>query len=225
MANPLSYGGLSLKLSEGMAQRSQIGLWTNYDPLLMKKKELLIRSVMSGICISLGGAINVKAGGTVGAVLFAFGLLSVLQFKLPLYTGMAGFVKTMDEHINLCIVLLGNVIGCIVTSVLLGRFPSTESIISSRIDAGFLQCFLAAILCGCIMTLAVKAGREGNLLLVIFGIPLFILAGFYHSIADAFYISCVPDMALEFIPYWVLIVSGNYVGCNIPRILDFDKQP
>ncbi len=184
----------------------------------MINNKLLLQSTMAGICISLGGAVNVKVGGILGAALFAFGLLSVLQFKLPLYTGMAGYVKTIEDHIRLGVTLCGNVAGCIATAIMLGDFTSTDAIISSRVDAGILQCFLAAILCGCIMTLAVKAGREGNLLLAIFGIPLFILAGFYHSIADAFYASR-SSMVLQFLPYWIVIVVGNYVGCNIPRIL------
>lgn len=181
---------------------------------------------MAGICISLGGAINVKVGGATGAVLFAFGLLAVLQFKLPLYTGMAGFVKTNEDYSNLVTALLGNVFGCMATSLLLCDFPSADEIISSRIDAGLSQCFLRAALCGIIMTLAVKAGREGNLLLVIFGIPLFILAGFYHSIADAFYFFTLTDsdMILHFIPFWAVIVFGNFIGCNIPRILHYDEQ-
>lgn len=46
------------------------------------------RSVLSGVCIGLGGAIFVKLGGIFGAIMFAFGLLTVLQYKLPLYTGI-----------------------------------------------------------------------------------------------------------------------------------------
>ena len=43
------------------------------------------------------------------------------------------------------------------------------------------------------MTIIFKGGRDKNLLLIFFGIPLFILLGFYHSIADAFYMMCVED--------------------------------
>ena len=59
------------------------------------KDNLIIfwRSILAGICIGLGGAIFLKLGGIIGAVMFAFGLLSVVHFKLPLYTGTAGFIK------------------------------------------------------------------------------------------------------------------------------------
>lgn len=44
------------------------------------------KSILSGICIGLGGAIFVKLGGIVGAIMFAFGLLTVIFYKLPLYS-------------------------------------------------------------------------------------------------------------------------------------------
>ena len=54
---------------------------------------IFIRSILAGICIGLGGAIFIKLGGVIGACMFAFGLLTVVHFKLPLYTGTAGFIK------------------------------------------------------------------------------------------------------------------------------------
>lgn len=56
------------------------------------------RSILSGICIGLGGAIFVKLGGIVGAIMFAFGLLTVIYYKLPLYTGIAGFINFKETN-------------------------------------------------------------------------------------------------------------------------------
>ena len=63
-----------------------------------------------------------------------------------------------------------------------------------------------------------------GLLLILFGIPLFILLGFYHSIADAFYMMVVPGelRTLFFGRYWT-IVLGNFIGCNIPRLLKYNQ--
>ena len=70
------------------------------------------------------------------------------------------------------------------------------------------------------MTLIVKGGRDRNQLLILFGIPLFILLGFYHSIADAFYMMCVEEqLRNDFILTYLIIVLGNFIGCNIPRLL------
>ena len=185
---------------------------------------IFIRSILAGICIGLGGAIFIKLGGVIGACMFAFGLLTVVHFKLPLYTGTAGFIELnkVSEYEKMLIILFGNILGCILLSYLNIKEVDGSSIIQSRIDAGYLQSFLNAIGCGLIMTLIVQGGRDKNWLLILFGIPVFILLGFYHSIADAFYMMVTPESLRNnyFLTYWI-IVCGNFVGCNIPRLLKY----
>lgn len=185
---------------------------------------IFIRSILAGICIGLGGAIFIKLGGVIGACMFAFGLLTVVHFKLPLYTGTAGFIELnkISEYYNMIIILFGNILGCILLSYMNIKGIDGSSIIQSRIDAGYLQSFLNAIGCGLIMTLIVQGGRDKNWLLILFGIPIFILLGFYHSIADAFYMMVTPEKLRTeyFLTYWI-IVLGNFVGCNVPRLLKY----
>ena len=185
-----------------------------------------IRSILAGICIGLGGAIFIKLGGVIGACMFAFGLLTIVHFKLPLYTGTAGFIRLdkFKEYKKMFIILFGNIIGCILLSYVNIKGIDGTAIIQSRIDTSYLQCLFNAIGCGLIMTLIVKGGRDKNLLLILFGIPLFILLGFYHSIADAFYIMVSPIELrnLFFGRYWT-IVLGNFIGCNIPRLLKYEN--
>ena len=50
-------------------------------------------AIFAGICISVGGIVNLTVGGIAGAVLFAFGLLTVVSYSLKLYTGTAGFIS------------------------------------------------------------------------------------------------------------------------------------
>lgn len=185
---------------------------------------VLIRSILAGICIGLGGAIFLKLGGIIGAVMFAFGLLSVVHFRLPLYTGTAGFInfKISDDYLTLTIILIGNILGCYLLSLLNISGIDGSQVIQARIDAGYLQCLLNAIGCGLIMTLIVRGGRDGNSLLILFGIPLFILLGFYHSIADAFYAAVSNfEIVRQYFLYYLIIVLGNFIGCNIPRILKY----
>ena len=179
-----------------------------------------MKGILAGICISLGGAAYLKLGGLEGAVLFAFGLLTIIHYKYPLYTGMAGFIKISEikEWEKLVLTLVLNCVGCLVGALLIG-FDGAD-IIFSRIEAGYIQCFLRSILCGMIMTFVVGAAREGDKLPLIWGIPLFIVCGFYHSIADCFYMfSSLEDWELvrDYMPYWCVIVFGNFIGCNIPR--------
>lgn len=185
---------------------------------------VFIRSILAGICIGLGGAIFLKLSGVIGAIMFAFGLLCVVHFKLPLYTGTAGFInfKISDDYLTLTIILIGNILGCQLLSLMNISGIDGSQVIQARIDAGYFQCLLNAIGCGLIMTLIVKGGRDGNLLLILFGIPLFILLGFYHSIADAFYASVSNfEIVRQYFLYYLIIVLGNFIGCNIPRILKY----
>lgn len=185
---------------------------------------------MAGICIALGGAAFLhfeEKTPIVGAVLFAFGLLTILHYQMPLYTGKAGFVSSLKDVGEMLIVLVGNVLGCCAIAKLLPLTYDGADIVFSRIENGSLQCFYNSILCGIIMTLIVYAGRNGNLLLTMYGITIFIVCGFYHSIADAFYMFAVRDdfdlLEDYFFPYWLIIVVGNFVGCNIPRLLLYNK--
>jgi len=185
-----------------------------------------IRSILAGICIGLGGAIFIKLGGVIGACMFAFGLLTVVHFKLPLYTGTAGFIQLskFEEYKKMFIILLGNILGCILLSYMNIKGIDGTAIIQSRIDTSYLQCLLNAIGCGLIMTLIVKGGRDKNLLLILFGIPLFILLGFYHSIADAYYMMVTSDeLRNVYFSRYLVIVAGNFIGCNIPRLLKYEN--
>jgi len=189
---------------------------------------VLLRSILAGICIALGGAIFVKLGGVIGAVMFAFGLLCVVHFKLPLYTGTAGFIELnkWQEYKKMLLILFGNIVGCFMFATLFEHTSllETSNIIQNRLDTSYIQCLFNAIGCGLIMTLIVKGGRDKNQLLILFGIPLFILLGFYHSIADAYYM-CGVDLStrLEYLPKYGVIVLGNFIGCNIPRLLKYEN--
>lgn len=195
----------------------------------MDKFDTLIRSVLAGICIAIGGAIFLKLGGVVGAIMFAFGLLTVVHFKLPLYTGTAGFIKLnkLDEYEKMGLILFGNILGCMLLSAIVYngfiKDPiDATAVIQSRLDTGYFQSFLNAIGCGIIMTLIVQGGRDKNPLLILFGIPVFILLGFYHSIADAFYMMCTGNgLRNSYFSIYLVIVLGNFVGCNVPRLLKY----
>ena len=189
---------------------------------------VFIRSILAGICIGLGGAIFVKLGGFIGSFMFAFGLLSVVHFKLPLYTGTAGFIELnkWEEYKKMVIILLGNILGCFLLAQLLDHSQYIgDALIQSRINSGYIRCLLNGIWCGFVMTLIVQGGRDKNLLLILFGIPLFILLGFYHSIADAFYASISSiETNKQYVLYYIIIVLGNFIGCNIPRLLKYKNE-
>lgn len=180
-------------------------------------------SILSGVLIALGGAVYLNVGNVYGSVLFSFGLLAVIEYKLPLYTGQAGFFnyKKPMEWLQLLGILLLNIVGCALVAFVIGEHDMASNIIDDRILDGQFDNFLKGIGCGLIMTLIVNSGRQGNKLLVVFGVAAFILSGMYHSIADAYYMFSAERYLIELyaLKYYPLIVLGNFVGCNIPRFL------
>lgn len=188
-------------------------------------RDVLPLAILAGICISIGCVVNLRVGGVAGAVLFAFGLTTVVYYGLKLYTGTAGFIRRQGDWSMLAVVLLGNIVGCWLMALLIGYaqpdcVEPAAAILTGRLAKGPLACFLLAIGCGFIMTTAVEFARKGKMLPLLLGVPVFILCGFAHSIADAFYFLVTPaDQLLQpaVLGVYVSEVLGNFVGCNLYR--------
>lgn len=197
--------------------------------------KLIRSSIFAGMAIGIAGfgflASGVQSevyGQLAGSVLFCFGLLTVVGYRLKLYTGTAGFIR-ISETGDLLIILLGNITGCLAVALLARMSPldipsAAQRILQLRIETGPVRCGLLGIGCGFIMTTAVCFARGRQYLPLLFGVPLFILCGFPHCIADAFYFLCVPLDFIRTCLFDVLlvyagIVIGNLVGCNLYRIL------
>lgn len=194
--------------------------------------ELIRSAILAGIAVGTAGFGNLAVGGLIGAILFSFGLLTVLSYKLKLYTGTAGFF-VRGEFGDLILILLGNIIGCFIVGLLarvspLGLPETAQKILEGRLAIGPVRCGLLGIGCGFIMTTAITFARQGNVLLLLLGIPLFIYCGFTHCIADAFYYLTVPfgflaDHWKEVLAVYLCIVVGNFIGCNLYRIFFPEK--
>lgn len=197
--------------------------------------KILRSSIFAGICIGTAGfgflASGIQSetyGGLVGAVLFSLGLLAVVGYKLKLYTGTAGFIEK-NQVGELFLILLGNIIGCLCLALLARVSPmdiqgAAQNILELRLRTGALRCGLLGIGCGFLMTTAVTFARQEKYLPLLFGVPLFIVCGFTHCVADAFYYLCVPvafmkTHALQILGVYACIVTGNLIGCNLYRIV------
>ena len=197
--------------------------------------KLIRSSIFAGICIGTAGfgflasGIQSEAyGSLVGAALFSLGLLAVVGYRLKLYTGTAGFIMK-NEVGQLFMILLGNIIGCLCLALLARVSPmdiqgAAQKILELRLRTGALNCGLLGIGCGFLMTTAVTFARRENYLPLLLAVPLFIVCGFTHCIADAFYYLCAPVAFLKSHAWQVLgvygcIVLGNLIGCNLYRIV------
>ena len=201
-------------------------------------KDTFRSSVLSGIAVAIAGWGFLAVPNIIGAVLFSFGLLTVVNYKLKLYTGTAGFVPLRYEDgrsrwlkaIGELLFILGaNIFGCLLVSLLTRLSPmelgeQAQKILESRLEIGPLHAGLLAIGCGFIMTTVVTFAREGKPLTLLFGVPLFINCGFPHCLADAFYYMTVPvDYTLshlgEVAVLYPCLVIGNFIGCNLYRFI------
>ena len=188
-------------------------------------KKVIVDSILAGFCISLGGIVNLKVGGIAGAVLFSFGLITVISYRLKLYTGVSGFVRTRRDFIELPVVIIGNVVGCLIAGLatkyaLPDLVATAQGIVDARLSKSLWQVLLLAAACGFIMTTVVKFAREGKWLPLLFGIPLFILSGFIHSIADAYYLSAAlifDTISWSVLALYIMELLGNFIGCNLYR--------
>jgi len=199
------------------------------ENIMSEKKNwfLVLRSAfLAGVCIGVGGFVYLCAKSIVGAVLFAFGLLTVVHYGLKLYTGTAGFIRR-GEVGQLLLILFGNIIGCLAVALMARCSPmplqeTATGILEARLATGPLYGGVLAIGCGFIMTTAVTFGRQGKFLPLLFGVPTFIMCGFPHCVADAFYYLCAPlsfwaEHWSAILLFYVAIVIGNFIGCNLYR--------
>lgn len=192
-----------------------------------------ITAILSGLCISLGCVAFLKVGGIVGACLFTFGLLTVVHYGWRLYTGTAGFVgfsdfrESVGSLLFLVWVFIGNLIGCYLTNLSLADTvpilaENASKIVDGRLSTGSFGCMMLAVMCGFIMTTAVEFGKRKMFLPLLFGVPLFIMSGFAHSVADTFYF--ISARGIEFLwsdtsllQVYLMEILGNFIGCNLWR--------
>lgn len=193
-------------------------------------KKTLSSSILAGICIAFGGIAFLKVGGLAGAVLFTFGLLTVVHYRLKLFTGTAGFFENKKDLYNLFLILFGNIVGTSIVALLVNismptLVPVASEILANRMENTIPSTIILGAGCGFVMTTAVTFGREDKFLPLLFGVPLFIMCGFLHSIADAFYYAVAyASLTIKVIPIYISIVFGNFIGCNLYRIIFLTKE-
>ncbi len=179
-------------------------------------------SLFAGLLIGLGAYGFLALGGIPGAVIFAFGLVGVVLSGTLLYTGKAGVMTDIGA---LAKIWLFNVLGCILIGLLvlsIGGEPMerAQTVVAGRLAQGPWRSFLRAVGCGLIIDISVWLYRSSKSLVpVLFGVPLFIVCGFYHSIADVVYLVGAWTWSPAILWYYPVIVIGNYVGCNVRRIV------
>lgn len=182
----------------------------------------LILGFAAGIMIGIGGAVLLSCDNRyAGALLFSVALLSICMMGLYLYTGKIGFLITSHSKSDVFSVftgLFGNAAGtaAAAAAVRLARpalVARASDMVAAKLTQPWLQTVFAGILCGVLMYTAVVIYRDKSSSLgILFCVPVFILAGFEHSIADMFYFFLAGPFSARGLCFILLVVFGNTIG-------------
>ena len=190
---------------------------------------LLDSSIAAGILITIGAAVNLTIGGIAGAALFCVGLASILHFHFDLYTGKAGLVVWKEISIpRLLLVLLGNFFGATMAGLILSQCNPDLSVVATKLWETRLQVqpliiLAKSVFCGMLMYIAVTAYKANQKIeFVILPVMVFILAGFYHSIADMAYAAIANIKVRDAWPI-LITIAGNFIGCNLMAICHWSR--
>lgn len=185
-------------------------------------KKPLTDGFLAGLMIAIGGSVFLSCEARwVGAVFFSVALLCICYFGFSLYTGKVGFLAQDASPRALAEVylgLLGNLLGTLVFGrlaalALPALSEAAHALCLGKLEQTALQTLLRALFCGVLMYAAVWIFREKHTIAgILFCVPVFILAGFEHSIADLFYFFLAGLFSGKAALFLLLAVAGNTLG-------------
>lgn len=189
--------------------------------------EILIKSILAGIMIGIGGTIYLSLDDKiVGSILFAIGLFIIVVYSFNLYTGKIGYLinNFNKKYIReLIITLIGNFIGTFFVGFIL-KYTRIYTMISEKaktladikLNDTSISILILSFFCGILMYLAVNTYKEvkdiGKYLAVFLGVIVFILCGFEHCIANMYYFSVSSTWSLNTLLYLLVMILGNSLG-------------
>ena len=190
----------------------------------MKKYLTILRdAVASGIFIGLAGTVFLSVPDKfAGALLFGFGLLTIVCCGFKLYTGAVGYLVLQGKKapayiLTLGIIWTGNWIGTFLVGLLLrasrvgGALAArAQGLCGVKMTDSWSSLLVLSFFCGILMVLAVDTFRRKEeypgvirMVMVFICVMVFILSGFEHCVADMYYFS----------------VAGMWTGASLVRTL------
>ncbi|MBE6714659.1 MAG: formate/nitrite transporter family protein [Ruminococcaceae bacterium] len=181
-----------------------------------------IKAILAGGAVGIGGAVFLSCDDkAIGAFFFSVALLTVCWMGLNLFTGKVGFMVESHKNsdwLNLLMALIGNAVGACGCGFLISKgvnnvVEKCSAICEAKLAQTLPDALIRAFFCGILMYTAVWIFREKKTIAgILFCIPVFILSGFEHSIADMFYFTVAGNGGSDAIFYLTYIVLGNAVG-------------
>ena len=193
-------------------------------------KNNILSGLCAGIVVSIGGTVFLACDNKyIGAILFSVALLCICFKGYALFTGRIGSLAeqhTFNFAGALLLWLLGNAAGTVVCGLLI-RFAlpklgeNAAVLCTGKLDQQLWSTLIRGVFCGILMYLAVSIYREkASTLGILFCIPVFILSGFEHSIADIFYFSASGIFSGKVLLFILVVIVGNSIGSLLLPILN-----
>lgn len=194
-----------------------------------------MKSIYAGVLISLGGTVYLACDNRyVGATLFSVALLCICYRGDALYTGKVCYIP-VERSGKYVVDVLDALLGNLITTIIFGQFvaranPSlhdvAQAVCAAKMQQSFVQTFFRSFFCGVLIYLAVDIFKKHKTTLaILFCVPVFILSGWEHSIADSFYISCADAYSFGSGIFLLIVIVGNAVGgMLIPALQEIDLR-
>ena len=194
----------------------------------------ITEGVLAGIMIVIGCTVYLACENKVfGAIFFSVALITICFKGFSLYTGKIGLMTIKNfksDFTALTLGLLGNVIATFLFGLLISvALPKLQTVaqtaVSLKLKESFIEALIRAIFCGILMYVAVSVYREKNSLAgIVFCVPVFILCGFEHSIANMGYFAIARVIDLQSFGYIWIIILGNTIGGLLFPILSLLRK-
>ena len=200
--------------------------------MLKNALRMTLSGIAAGLLITVGGTVFLAVENRyVGAGRFSVALLCICIKGYSLYTGRIGLIPEKhgkEDVAGLFLGLLGNALATLGGGLLIAAaFPAyretAKALCTAKLETQTLPgTFIRACFCGLLMYLAVSIYKSDRKIVgVLFCIPVFILSGFEHSVADMYYFSAAGIFTLRSLLFIAVVVLGNSVGAVVlPLITD-----
>lgn len=177
----------------------------------MSVKKNIAASVL--IAIGVYGTLTI-ANPFISAFLFSLGLLTICYLNLNLFTGKCGYYISNFKELRFTLwnILIQNLVCGYWFGFLLSfagpdaSLTAAAKVLTWNFSFSYL---LLSFMCGIIMYIAVHIYKtKGSVLGILMGVPMFILCGYQHCIANVI----VMGIARTFSPVIFICILGNFIG-------------
>ena len=184
-----------------------------------KAAKIFVSSILAGIAISIGCTAFLF---TEKAIYFPIGLFIVCFFGLYLFTGKVPYAKDKQDLPMLGITFVGNMIGAILTGIVIrcakpALIEKAAGLCKTKLGEGYALIPLA-ILCNVLIFVAVDVYKNTNADPIFrfaglwMATTVFVICGFEHCVANAFYFALAGMTGSGPVAYILLNMVFNAVG-------------